>query len=193
MTRTLCSQYIDPSTVEPLLASRLIPLDKGEGATDQTYRCRRGDEKDYGVMNVARDDVIASSGSLQLSTSQQAGNEAAVHAMNAIFEEENTDAVLLIDASNAFNSLNRASALYNIRIVCPVIATYAINTYRRQTRLFITGGKELTSAEGTKQGVPIAMAIYALSAQPLISILQNLSGAKPCWFADDASGIGGID
>ena len=32
LTRTLCSQYIDPSTIEPLLASRLIPLDKGEGA-----------------------------------------------------------------------------------------------------------------------------------------------------------------
>ena len=27
MTRTLCTQYIDPSTIEPLIASRLIPLD----------------------------------------------------------------------------------------------------------------------------------------------------------------------
>ena len=32
MTRTLCTQYIDPMTREPLVANRLIPLDKGEGA-----------------------------------------------------------------------------------------------------------------------------------------------------------------
>ena len=32
MTRTLCTQCIDPMTREPLVAIRLIPLDKGEGA-----------------------------------------------------------------------------------------------------------------------------------------------------------------
>ena len=46
------------------------------------------------------------------------------------FEHDNSDAVLLTDASNAFNSLNRAAALHNIRVLCPSIATYAINTYR---------------------------------------------------------------
>ena len=32
MTRRLCTEYIDPRTIEPILANRLIPLDKGEGA-----------------------------------------------------------------------------------------------------------------------------------------------------------------
>ena len=32
MTRTLCTQYIDPTTIQPLVANRLIPVDKGEGA-----------------------------------------------------------------------------------------------------------------------------------------------------------------
>ena len=32
MAKTLCTQYIDSSTTEPLVASRLIPLGKGEGA-----------------------------------------------------------------------------------------------------------------------------------------------------------------
>ena len=27
----VCTTYIDPATIEPLVASRLIPLDKGEG------------------------------------------------------------------------------------------------------------------------------------------------------------------
>ena len=31
LTRRLCTEYIDPATIEPILASRLIPLDKGNG------------------------------------------------------------------------------------------------------------------------------------------------------------------
>ena len=86
----------------------------------------------------------------------RSGSEAAVHAMHSIFEDEETDAVLLVDASNAFNALNRAAALHNIRVLCPPLATYAINTYRQPARLFITGGSELKSAEGTTQGDPLA-------------------------------------
>ena len=83
--------------------------------------------------------------------------------MHNIFEADNIDAVLLIDASNKFNSLNRAAALYKLRILCPTIATYAINTYREPARLFITGGKELRSEEGTTQGDSLAMCLYAVS------------------------------
>ena len=112
--------------------------------------------------------------------------------MYRIFEADDTDAVLLIDASNTFNALNRVAALHNIRVLCPVLAVYAINTYRHSARLFITGGKELTSAEGTTQGDPLAVALYALSIQPLITGLQASSFAKQCWFADDASAAGTI-
>ena len=91
---------------------------------------------------------------------QKSGSEAAVHAMHAIFEADETDGILLIDAANAFNSLNRAAALHNIRILCPTISVFAINTYRIPARLFITGGKEILSAEGTTQGDPLSMGVY---------------------------------
>ena len=91
-------------------------------------------------MNVAKKDVVEASGSLQLCAGQNSGSEAAIHAMHAIFEADETDGVLLIDASNTFNALNRQAALHNIRVECPIIATYAINTYRLSARLFITGG-----------------------------------------------------
>ena len=75
-----------------------------------------------------------------------------------------------------FNSLNRTAALHIIRVICPMIAVYTINTYRQTARLFIVGGKKLMSAEGTTQGDP----------------LQSKSNSKQCWFADDASGTGSV-
>ena len=59
-------------------------------------------------------------------------------------------------------------------------------------RLFGVGGGELQSAEGTTQGDPLAMLIYAFSLQPLISLIHNCSTAKQCWFADDATGSGPV-
>ncbi len=44
--------------------------------------------------------------------------------MEEIFQEEETDAILLVDASNAFNSLNRQVLLHNIRYLCLPMATY---------------------------------------------------------------------
>ena len=118
------------------------------------------------------------------------GSEAAIHAMCNIFDTDDTDAILLIDASNAFNFLNREVALYNLSILCPIIATYAINTYRLPRRLFIVGGQELKSSEGTMRVDPLSMAIFAISLQPLITSLHLTFSTKQCWFADDASPAG---
>ena len=48
------------------------------------------------------------------------------------------------------------------------------------------------SAEGTTQGDPLAMGLYALSIQPLITSLQGVCKIKQCWFANDASGVGPV-
>ena len=129
-------------------------------------------------MRVTKSDIIDASGSLQVCAGDKSESEAAVHAMGTIFDADETNAVLLIDASNAFNALNRAAALHNIRVLCPYISTYAINTYRQPARPFIIGGEELSSAEGTTHGDPLAMSLYVISLQPLINRLQLFSVAK---------------
>ena len=94
------------------------------------------------------------------------------------------------DASNAFNSLNRAAASHNTRILFPFISSYAINTHREPARLFVIGGKELTSAEGTTQSDPLAMSLYAISLQQFMARLNSSSLTKQIWYADDAAGAG---
>ena len=63
----------------------------------------------------------------------------------------------LVDASNAFKSLNRQVALHNIRHLCPSLATILINTYREPTELFVDS-EVLWSEEGTTQDDPLTHA-----------------------------------
>jgi predicted secreted protein len=114
--------------------------------------------------------------------------------MRTIFQNEGTDAVLLIDASNAFNCLNRAVALHNIQVTCPILATYLVNTYRHPAKLFIAGGKTILSMEGTTQGDPLAMPWYSLSTTTLINSLRaSTPEVKQVWLADDASAAGKLE
>ena len=58
------------------------------------------------IMMIFKKDITDAAGPLQLSAGQEAGDEAAIHAIQDIFANEDTEAVLLIDAENAFNSIN---------------------------------------------------------------------------------------
>ena len=58
----------------------------------------------------------------QLCAGQIASIKAAVYAMKSIFSSDDTEAILLVDTSNAFNSLNRQVALRNVCHLCPTLA-----------------------------------------------------------------------
>ena len=51
--------------------------------------------------------------------------------------------------------------------LCPSLAKILINTYRNDVNMFISN-ETLFSSEGTTQGDPLAMAMYAISTIPLI-------------------------
>ena len=57
-------------------------------------------------MFITKGDIQDATGTMQLCAGQISGIEAAIHAVDTLFELEETEAVLLIYASNAFNSLN---------------------------------------------------------------------------------------
>ena len=84
----------------------MIPLDKnpGFGPIGVSEVLRRITGK---VVSVLKEDVIKCTGTLQVCNGQDTRIEAAIHSMNMMYEDENIDAILLVDVRNAFNSLNR--------------------------------------------------------------------------------------
>ena len=173
VARCICTKSVDPEGLSTLVACRLIPLNKCPGirpiGVGEVLRHIIG----KAVMRIASLDVVIAAGSSQVCAALEGGCEAAVHAMRDFFSHEDTEGILLVDAANAFNNLNRKAALHNMKFLCPALATILTNTYQSPTRMFVSGGGEVLSSEGTTQGDPLGMAIYALAVIPLI---QDLHG-----------------
>ena len=87
------------------------------------------------IFSITRGDIQDAAGSVQLCAGQKYVTEAAVHTMNLAFKDDNCEAVLLVDAMNAFNTLNWKVALRNISALCPSLATALMNTYQRDIEL----------------------------------------------------------
>ena len=98
------------------------------------------------------------------------------------------EAAILVNASNAFNSLNRQVTLRNIHQLCTPLSKILTNTYREDIDLFIDG-ETIYSQEGTTQGDTLAMAMYAIAITPLINSLESES-LKQIWHADYAAAGG---
>ena len=81
--------------------------------------------------------------------------------MHEMYKEEHTEAVLLVDAANPFNSVTRKVFLHNIKVVFLSLSTYVQTCYTLPSRLFIIGETETKSSDGTTQSDPIAIPIYA--------------------------------
>ena len=137
------------------------------------------------ALHVIRDDIQAVAGPLQLCAGQIAETEAAVHVVRSLFNHADSDAILLVDASNAFNSLNRLVASHNIQQLCPSLACVLINTYRSPASLYVSGDT-LLSEEGTTQGDSLAMPMYVIARIPLIRRLTE--SATQVWYVNDACG-----
>ena len=104
--RRLCSSLVNPESISAFVACRHIPLDKcpgvrpiGVGEVPRRIIAKA-------ILRTIGKDVEDAAGPLQVCAGQDGGCEAAVHAMRSIFQDADTEGCLLVDASNAFNSLN---------------------------------------------------------------------------------------
>ena len=161
------------------------------------------------VVSKTKAEAIDQCGIDQLCTGISGGAEGAIHAVNALFEELQKDnqedqgrgepwVLLKLDASNAFNMLNRDVAILLCRVYWPSASRYVLNSYRGDPILIVrsTGGVcTLMSKEGTTQGDPMAMLMYAIGTLPLVRKLKSdhVVLCRPSTRSDDYIELESID
>ena len=204
LAKRLCSESVHPDCLREFTAGRLLPLDKGADSEGNPgvrpigigEALRRLVGKC--VISIMRSDIQQAAGGLQMCTGIRSGIEAAVHMNERSWEDEGTEAVLLVDADNAFNRLNRKVALHNIQQSCPLLHMYLTNHYQTPAQLFVANTESdlisLDSQEGCTQGDVAAMAFYSLGIKPLVADLaSNCCSTRNCkqsWHADDSAASG---
>ena len=139
VARRIASTYVDPSTLVSFTACRLIALDKHPGVRPIGVGEVVRQIISKAILSVIEMDIKAAAANIQLCIGQTLGCEAGVHAMRHIFHEDDTDAILLVDATNAFNALNCKAALINIHALCPSLAVVATNMYHNAADMHVEG------------------------------------------------------
>ena len=194
LSKRLCSEVIPFEYISTLMSCRLVPLKKLDNSVRPVgigETLRRIISK--AVVSLLKPDILCASGCLQTCAGLEGGIEAAVHSMRQIFDDDKCEAVILIDAENAFNRLNRKAALMNIKQICPNLYQFLDNSYSNPAKLFLEDGSHILSEEGVTQGDPAAMAKYALASKPLImKLVDSNPEVKQVWYADDGTGAGKI-
>ena len=116
------------------------------------------------------------------------GIEYAIHTLRDHYSKTSADAILLIDAENAFNSLNRKLALKNMENTCLSLLTAIKNSYFNPSKLFVNKKNNLLSRRDNP-GDPLGMAMYGLAIIPLIKLL-SVDDVTQKWYADDGNAVG---
>ena len=100
------------------------------------------------ILTVMKPDVLAATGAAQLCAGQEPGCEVAVHAMNSVSANKDTEAVLLVDASNSGKEPELESLTE--KYYCNFSGNFPIltNTYQSPPQLFV-GSEVLLSQKGT--------------------------------------------
>ena len=114
------------------------------------------------------------------------GNEAIVHTLRDASEamETNGYVILTIDASNAFNCIDRRLALETLHDKIPELYLTSLNTYGSPSYTVINGTKHPVE-QGTSQGCPHAGSFVNVGLANLVDSLPEDSVVKHMWFFDD--------
>jgi len=196
LAKRLAMDTIPHDYTSNLLACRLVPLNKKDNGilsvgVGECLRQIIGKT----ITGLLKEDIIHAVGTLQTCAGLELGIEAIIQAVRKSFEDDNSECLLLVDADNAFNKLNRKVSLENIKRLCPPICTYLHNSYNTPAMLYLENGDYILSQEGVTQGDNAAMAMYALSTWPLIQALSKETAndeVKHVWYADDSFAVGSL-
>ena len=184
-SKSLATSILPPDNLIAYNGCRLVALDKCPGVRPigigEVLRRITGRI----IVNCISQDLASLGGNMQLCQGQKCGIEHAMHSFRHSSDDPENEAILLIDAKNAFNVLNRRTALENVKALCPSLHVALQNSYSHSSHLYISKSTIL-SQEGTTHGEPLAMAMYGIAILPLITRLHN-DGLTQKWYADDGT------
>ena len=175
MARRLCTSYLHPECVEAYnfccIALNKFPGIRPIGVCEVVRRIIG-----KAIMTLVKDDIMEATGPTQLCAGQLAGCEAGVHTLHSLFDNFSTEGVLLVDATNAFNQLNRPATLRNIQAICPSLAHILINCYRDPVAMHTSNGeimKRLADLLSEKWDVHYSKTICLIRCRLSFALLRS--------------------
>lgn len=105
-------------------------------------------------------------GLLKVCACQKSLNEVAVLAAQTILQKPNNEAVVLVDATNIFNSIKDMLPSKISRDAPQHWCNSSACICSETVRLIIPNGRKIASSEITSQSDPLALAIYAVAVLP---------------------------
>ena len=189
----LCAGHGPPDIIPHLCGATLLaskkkggglrPIAVGEVLRRLTSKC---------LSHLARSEAIKTLSPLQLGVGVRGGCEAIIHAVNSVHRDANTPPgeqwTLLLDFSNAFNSIDRHSMFVEVRARIPSLAAWMECCYGARPILHL-GKESILSCCGVQQGDPLGPLGFALTLQPIV---QKIKAAVPrlkinAWYLDDGT------
>ena len=121
------------------------------------------------------------------------GYEIGVHSMRelALQAKNNGWVIMLLDFTNAFNTVDRNLMLRLVRAHCPEMAKLTYWLYSQSPHLITSRGDTVKSSTGTQQGCPLSNPLFALTMQYISQCIKDIPGlhAKQ-FFWDDTALVG---
>ena len=116
LSKKLATEELNPELVEPYNACRLIPLDKNLGVRPIGIGEVMRRIKWRTINKCLKNELMSLGSNYQLCLGQKRGIEYAIHTVRDQYSKTFANAVLLRNAKNAFNSLNRKLALKTSKV-----------------------------------------------------------------------------
>ena len=137
----VANNIINWLSIRAFMSSRLIALDKNPGVHPigiGEVLIRILGKMMISITGIDVEEVCSVD---QLCSGLKAGIEGAVHGLRELCEKKSSDGfgILLVDARNAFNSVNRVTALWNVRVLRPRCSRFLFNTYQGFSSLLVQG------------------------------------------------------